>query len=54
MATESPLNEAQRRRLFSHAQYADKLLSDIEAILNAADSKSIFPKFLPDVSGPQA
>lgn len=51
---ESLLNEAQRRRLFSHAQYADKLLSDIEAILNAAESKSIFPKFLPDISGPQA
>jgi GTP-binding protein EngB required for normal cell division len=48
------LNEAQRRRLFSHAQYADKLLSDIEAILNAAESKSIFPKFLPDISGAQA
>ena len=29
-------------------------MSDIEAILNAAESKSIFPKFLPDISAPQA
>jgi len=54
MATESPLNEAQRRRLFSNAQYADKLLSDIEAILSASDSKSIFPKYVADLSPPQA
>jgi GTP-binding protein EngB required for normal cell division len=50
VATESSLNEAQQRRLFSNAQYADKLLSDIEAILTASESKSIFPKFRPDVS----
>jgi hypothetical protein len=50
MATESSLNEAPQRRLFSNAQYADKLLSDIEAILTASESKSIFPKFRPDVS----
>jgi GTP-binding protein EngB required for normal cell division len=53
LATESPLNEAQRRRLFSSAQYADKLLSDIEAILNASESKSIFPKYIADLSLPQ-
>jgi GTP-binding protein EngB required for normal cell division len=53
MATESPLNEAQRRRLFSHAQYADKLLSEIEAILSASESKSIFPKYVADLSPPQ-
>jgi len=50
MATESPLNEAQQRRLLSHAKYADQLLSDIGAILNASESKSIFPKYVPDVS----
>lgn len=50
---ESRLNEAQRRRLFSSAQYADKLLSDIEAILNASESKSIFPKYRPDLTAPQ-
>jgi GTP-binding protein EngB required for normal cell division len=54
MATQSPLNEAQRRRLFSNAQYADKLLSDIEAILSASESKSIFPKYVADLSPPQA
>ena len=53
MATESPLNEAQRRRLFSNAQYADKLLSEVEAILNASESKSIFPKYVADLSPPQ-
>ena len=54
MANESPLNEGQRRRLFSNAQYADKLLSDIEAILNASESKSIFPKYVADLSPAQA
>jgi GTP-binding protein EngB required for normal cell division len=54
MANESPLNEGQRRRLFSNAQYADKLLSDIEAILNASESKSIFPKYAADLSPAQA
>src|ERR1035441_1242420 len=53
MATESPLNEAQRRRIFSNAQYADKLLSDVEAILSASESKSIFPKYVADLSPPQ-
>lgn len=54
MAIESPLNEAQRRHLLTNAEYADQLLSDIEAILNASESKSIFPKYLPDVSLAQA
>jgi len=54
MATESPLNEAQRRRLSSNAQYADKLLSDIEAILGVSESKSIFPKYVADLSPSQA
>ena len=53
MATESPLNEAQRRRIFSNAQYADKLLSDVETILSASESKSIFPKYVADLSPPQ-
>jgi GTP-binding protein EngB required for normal cell division len=54
MATESPLNEAQRRRLLSNAKYADQLLSDIEAILNASESKSIFPRYIPDLTPAQA
>jgi GTP-binding protein EngB required for normal cell division len=47
-------NESHRRRLLASAQYADKLLSDIEAILNASDSRSPFPKYRPDVSLHQA
>ncbi len=35
-------------------QYADKLLSEIEAILVASQSKSPFPKFKPDISPAQA
>ena len=53
MATENPLNEAQQRRLLGNSQYADKLLSDIEAILSAAESKTIFPKFVSDLSPAQ-
>jgi len=53
MAVESLLNEAQRRHLLSNARYADQLLSDVEAILNASESKSIFPKYVPDVSPAQ-
>jgi GTP-binding protein EngB required for normal cell division len=54
VATTNPLNEAQQRRLLASARYADKLLSDVEAILNASESKTIFPKYRPDVSPAQA
>jgi GTP-binding protein EngB required for normal cell division len=54
MATGSLLNEAQRRRLLSHARHADELLSEVEAILNASESKSIFPKYVSDISLAQA
>jgi len=54
MAIESLLHETHQRRLLSNAKYADQLLSDIEAILNASKSKSIFPKYVPDVSFAQA
>lgn len=54
MASASPLNESQQRRLLSNARYADKLLSDIEAILNVSESKTIFPKFRPDTTPAQA
>lgn len=47
-------NESHRRRLLANAQYADKLVSDIEEILNASESKSPFPKYRPDVSLHQA
>jgi GTP-binding protein EngB required for normal cell division len=48
------LNETQQRRLLNNAKYADRLLADVEAILNASESKSIFPKYVPDVSLAQA
>ena len=50
MSETGDLNESHRRRLLANAQYADKLLSDVEGILNASESKSPFPKYRPDVS----
>ncbi len=50
MPTASGLNESHRRRLLANAQHADKLLSDIEGILQASESKSPFPKYRPDVN----
>ena len=50
MSETGDLNESHRRRLLANAQYADKLLSDLEEILNASESKSPFPKYRPDVS----
>ena len=54
MSETGGLNESHRRRLLVNAQYADRLLSDVEAILNAPASKSPFPKYRPDVSLDQA
>jgi GTP-binding protein EngB required for normal cell division len=48
------LNPSQRLHLLSSCQYADKLLSEIEATLVASQSKSPFPKFKPDISPAQA
>ena len=48
------LNSSQRRHLLTSCQYADKLLSEIEATLVASQSKSPFPKFKPDISPAQA
>lgn len=48
------LNGPQRLHLFSSCQYADKLLSEIEAVLVASQSKSPFPKYQPDISPAQA
>ena len=48
------LNPSQRRHLLTSCQYADKLLSEIEAVLTSSQSKSPFPKFRPDVSPTQA
>jgi GTPase Era involved in 16S rRNA processing len=54
MLTPGGLNESHQRRLLASARYADKLLSEIEAILAASESKSPFPKYRPDVSLHQA
>jgi len=48
------LNSSQRLHLLTSCQYADKLLSEIEATLAASQSKSPFPKFKPDISPAQA
>ena len=48
------LNSSQRQHLLTTCQYADKLLSEIEAILVASQSKSPFPKFKPDLAPAQA
>lgn len=45
MATTGGLNQHQKQHLLSNCEYADKLLSDIEAILQASQSKSVFPKY---------
>ncbi len=48
------LNPSQRLHLLTSCQYADKLLSEIEATLVASQSKSPFPKFKPDISAAKA
>ena len=48
------LKPFQRRHLLTSCQYADGLLSGIEAVLVASQSKSPFPKYKPDISPAQA
>ena len=43
------LNEFQARRLLVTCQYIDKLLAEIEEILNAGASKAAFPRFISDL-----
>lgn len=45
MANPTGLNDSQKRHLRANCQYADKLLSEVQEILHAANSKSIFPKY---------
>src|SRR6266542_5540761 len=47
------LNPSQRLHLLTSCQYADKLLSEIEAVLIASQSRSPFPKFKADLSPAQ-
>lgn len=50
MSSTDGFNESHRRRLLAHAQYADRLISDIDQILGGSESKSPFPRYSPDVS----
>lgn len=50
----SHLNPSQRLHLLTSCQYADKLLSEIEATLTASQAKSPFPRFKADISAAQA
>ena len=45
-----PLNPYQQRHLYAGLVQVDKLLADIEGILAAAGSRTLFPRYLDDVS----
>jgi hypothetical protein len=47
------LNEFQARRLLVTCQYIDKLLGEVEEILNIAASKAAFPRYSGDVAPAQ-
>jgi GTP-binding protein EngB required for normal cell division len=47
------LNEFQANRLRVTCQYIDKLLSDIEGVLNTAASKAAFPRYSADIAPAQ-
>jgi len=44
------LNESQQRHLRVSCQYVDKLLSEVESILNSSASKSVFPRYISQIS----
>jgi len=46
----SPLNENQARGVRVSCQYIDRLLGEIETILNSAGSNAAFPQYIPDIS----
>jgi GTP-binding protein EngB required for normal cell division len=52
-STVPSLNESQARRLRVTCQYIDKLLSDVESVLNATASKAAFPRYSSDISPAQ-
>jgi GTP-binding protein EngB required for normal cell division len=54
MEPRETLNSNHKHHLLTSAQYVDSLLSDIEAILTSAQSKSPFPKYWLDVTPAQA
>jgi hypothetical protein len=47
------LSPSQRNRLLITCKHIDKLLADIEEILNATASRSVFPSYVADVSPQQ-
>lgn len=44
------LNESQQRHLRVLCEYVDRLLSDIEVILASGASKSVFPRYISEIS----
>jgi GTP-binding protein EngB required for normal cell division len=49
----SALNEFQARSLSVTCQYVDKMIGEIEQVLNSSTSKAAFPKFIKDVTPTQ-
>ena len=47
---EATLNEHQQRRLRVTCEHIDKMLSEVEEILNVASSKAAFPRYTLDIS----
>ncbi|HTZ84935.1 MAG TPA: hypothetical protein VMB66_17165, partial [Candidatus Acidoferrales bacterium] len=47
------LNEYQARALAVTCQYIDKMIGEMEHVLNSAASKTAFPKYLGDISASQ-
>ncbi len=47
---EDGLNEHHLRRLLVSCQYIDHLLTEIENVLNTANSPAVFPKYFIDIS----
>lgn len=54
MAAPPLLNDSQQRRILANAEYADKLLADIENILAGAAEGRLFRRYHPDVTPQQA
>lgn len=48
--SEATLNEHQQRRLRVTCEHIDKMLSEVEEILNVASSKAAFPRYSLDIS----
>ena len=47
------LSPSQRNRLLITCKHIDKLLADIEEVLNASSSRSVFPSYVSDISPQQ-